>query len=200
MAPPRTDYPRRLAEAGFPPHSVDLVILTHLHTDHVGRNTRDEWEHWADTDLDDLADVTGARGGGPRNPSPAGARHPPGQAVVEQRGTGRSAPVTGRQLPPPRADRRPRDHQHRRLRPGWGRTPAAHTRRAPLGGHAGTDTGTVVAWEDGHRLLPEPSGHLTRRTSPGVTRRRPAPQDAARAGVGGGTGARAPPLPWMGAA
>lgn len=39
---------------------MDLVILTHLHTDHVGRNTRDEWEHCGDTDLDDLADVTGA--------------------------------------------------------------------------------------------------------------------------------------------
>ncbi|RCG25554.1 MBL fold metallo-hydrolase [Streptomyces diacarni] len=36
----RTDYPRRLADAGFAPDSVDLVVLTHLHTDHVGWNTR----------------------------------------------------------------------------------------------------------------------------------------------------------------
>ncbi|WP_152353944.1 MBL fold metallo-hydrolase [Brachybacterium subflavum] len=38
-----TPYPQRLAEAGFEPESVDLVILTHLHADHVGWNTR-----WAD--------------------------------------------------------------------------------------------------------------------------------------------------------
>ncbi|MCK8436958.1 MBL fold metallo-hydrolase [Streptomyces sp. D2-8] len=35
-----TDYLERLTTAGFPPESVDLVILTHLHADHVGWNTR----------------------------------------------------------------------------------------------------------------------------------------------------------------
>ncbi|ELP63205.1 MBL fold metallo-hydrolase [Streptomyces turgidiscabies] len=35
-----TDYLQRLAAAGFPPESVDLVITTHLHADHVGWNTR----------------------------------------------------------------------------------------------------------------------------------------------------------------
>ncbi|MEU0173587.1 MBL fold metallo-hydrolase [Streptomyces massasporeus] len=35
-----TDYLERLTAAGFPPESVDLVILTHLHADHVGWNTR----------------------------------------------------------------------------------------------------------------------------------------------------------------
>ncbi|MFF4529294.1 MBL fold metallo-hydrolase [Streptomyces sp. NPDC001407] len=67
-----TDFPERLAAAGFPPESVDLVITTHLHTDHVGWNTRlagedwvptfpnaryvtsrTEWDHWAATDLDE---------------------------------------------------------------------------------------------------------------------------------------------------
>jgi glyoxylase-like metal-dependent hydrolase (beta-lactamase superfamily II) len=67
-----TDYLERLAAAGFPPESVDLVITTHLHTDHVGWNTRlagedwvpafptaryltsrTEWDHWAATDLDE---------------------------------------------------------------------------------------------------------------------------------------------------
>ncbi|MEU5845502.1 MBL fold metallo-hydrolase [Saccharopolyspora shandongensis] len=42
----RTDYPERLAAAGFAPDSVDLVVLTHLHTDHVGWNTRDAGGEW----------------------------------------------------------------------------------------------------------------------------------------------------------
>ncbi|MGW2863574.1 MBL fold metallo-hydrolase [Streptomyces sp. NPDC001205] len=67
-----TGFLERLTAAGFPPESVDLVITTHLHTDHVGWNTclvggnwaptfpnaryltsRTEWEHWAATDLDE---------------------------------------------------------------------------------------------------------------------------------------------------
>ncbi|WP_051837970.1 MBL fold metallo-hydrolase [Streptomyces sp. NRRL WC-3742] len=67
-----TDFMARLAAAGFPPESVDLVITTHLHTDHVGWNTRldgrdwvpafpnaryltsrTEWDHWAAVDLDE---------------------------------------------------------------------------------------------------------------------------------------------------
>jgi glyoxylase-like metal-dependent hydrolase (beta-lactamase superfamily II) len=55
-----------LAEAGFPPESIDTVMCTHLHVDHVGWNTRlvngkwvptfpgarylfgrKEWEHWS---------------------------------------------------------------------------------------------------------------------------------------------------------
>ncbi|GAA2094842.1 MBL fold metallo-hydrolase [Streptomyces albiaxialis] len=67
-----TPYLDRLAEAGFAPDSVDLVVLTHLHTDHVGWNTRDdggtwvptfpraryltsraEWDHWASVEMEE---------------------------------------------------------------------------------------------------------------------------------------------------
>ncbi|GAA2744165.1 MBL fold metallo-hydrolase [Kitasatospora cinereorecta] len=66
-----TDFDERLTAAGFAPDTVDLVITTHLHTDHVGWNTRlhegrwepafrraryltarAEWDHWASVDLD----------------------------------------------------------------------------------------------------------------------------------------------------
>lgn len=68
----RTDFLERLTAAGFPPDSVDLVILTHLHADHVGWNTRQvngewvptfpnaryltsraEWEFWATYDMEE---------------------------------------------------------------------------------------------------------------------------------------------------
>ncbi|MDT8913190.1 MBL fold metallo-hydrolase [Amycolatopsis sp. PS_44_ISF1] len=45
----RTDYLQRLAEAGFPPESVDLVVHTHLHADHVGWNTRLADGEWVPT-------------------------------------------------------------------------------------------------------------------------------------------------------
>lgn len=45
----RTDYLARLAMAGFAPESVDLVVLTHLHTDHVGWNTREADGAWVPT-------------------------------------------------------------------------------------------------------------------------------------------------------
>jgi len=44
-----TDYLRRLTAAGFPPDSVDLVILTHLHADHVGWNTKKVDGDWVPT-------------------------------------------------------------------------------------------------------------------------------------------------------
>lgn len=63
-----------LEAAGFPPDSVDLVLCTHLHVDHVGWNTRlvdgewvptfpnarylfgaTEWAHWSESaDADDV--------------------------------------------------------------------------------------------------------------------------------------------------
>ncbi|WP_214412014.1 MBL fold metallo-hydrolase [Sphaerisporangium fuscum] len=44
-----TDYLQRLTAAGFSPDSVDLVILTHLHADHVGWNTQDVDGEWVPT-------------------------------------------------------------------------------------------------------------------------------------------------------
>ncbi|MEU7040707.1 MBL fold metallo-hydrolase [Streptomyces varsoviensis] len=45
----RTDFLERLTAAGFPPDSVDLVVLTHLHADHVGWNTRRVNGAWVPT-------------------------------------------------------------------------------------------------------------------------------------------------------
>lgn len=44
-----TDYEARLRAAGFAPERVDLVVLTHLHADHVGWNTRAEGDAWVPT-------------------------------------------------------------------------------------------------------------------------------------------------------
>jgi glyoxylase-like metal-dependent hydrolase (beta-lactamase superfamily II) len=38
-----------LANAGFPPETIDIVVCTHLHVDHVGWNTRLEEGRWVPT-------------------------------------------------------------------------------------------------------------------------------------------------------
>jgi len=38
-----------LREAGFPPDSIDTVLCTHLHVDHVGWNTKREGGQWVPT-------------------------------------------------------------------------------------------------------------------------------------------------------
>ena len=63
----QTDFLSRLTEAGYAPESIDTVMCTHMHVDHVGWNTRlvddkwiptfanarylfaeQEWEYWRD--------------------------------------------------------------------------------------------------------------------------------------------------------
>ncbi len=67
-----TTFLEDLTAAGFPPQSIDVVLCTHLHVDHVGWNTRleggrwvptfararhlfarREWEHWSTETNDD---------------------------------------------------------------------------------------------------------------------------------------------------
>jgi glyoxylase-like metal-dependent hydrolase (beta-lactamase superfamily II) len=36
----RIPFLTQFAAAGFPPETIDLVVCTHLHVDHVGWNTR----------------------------------------------------------------------------------------------------------------------------------------------------------------
>jgi glyoxylase-like metal-dependent hydrolase (beta-lactamase superfamily II) len=44
-----TDFLAALAEAGVAPEDVDVVVNTHLHTDHVGWNTRRDGDAWLPT-------------------------------------------------------------------------------------------------------------------------------------------------------
>ena len=74
----RTTFLEDLRAVGVPPESVDLVICTHLHVDHVGWNTmkvggrwlptfpnarylvvRREWEHWSKEDDRSMGDILG---------------------------------------------------------------------------------------------------------------------------------------------
>ena len=45
----KTDFLERLGAAGFPPESIDLVLCTHLHVDHIGWNTRLQGGRWVPT-------------------------------------------------------------------------------------------------------------------------------------------------------
>ena len=72
----RTSFLDDLAAAGFPPDSIDVVVCTHLHVDHVGWNTRlanarwvptfprarhlfaqREWDHWSSEADEDTARI-----------------------------------------------------------------------------------------------------------------------------------------------
>jgi glyoxylase-like metal-dependent hydrolase (beta-lactamase superfamily II) len=75
----RTPFLDHLAQAGFPPDTIDTVLCTHLHADHVGWNTmlvdgkwvptfakarylfgKAEWQHWSTLpDPDIFGDVLG---------------------------------------------------------------------------------------------------------------------------------------------
>ncbi|MGO4717423.1 MBL fold metallo-hydrolase [Bradyrhizobium sp. 2TAF24] len=44
-----TPFLQQLTSAGYPPESIDLVLCTHLHVDHVGWNTRIEGDRWVPT-------------------------------------------------------------------------------------------------------------------------------------------------------
>jgi glyoxylase-like metal-dependent hydrolase (beta-lactamase superfamily II) len=45
----RTTFLDDLRAAGFPPESIDVVVCTHLHVDHVGWNTRLDGGRWVPT-------------------------------------------------------------------------------------------------------------------------------------------------------
>ena len=45
----QTDFLNHIAEAGFPRETVDAVICTHLHVDHVGWNTMKDGDRWVPT-------------------------------------------------------------------------------------------------------------------------------------------------------
>jgi glyoxylase-like metal-dependent hydrolase (beta-lactamase superfamily II) len=45
----QTDFLPRLERAGFPPQTIDLVLCTHMHSDHVGWNTRLVKGEWLPT-------------------------------------------------------------------------------------------------------------------------------------------------------
>jgi glyoxylase-like metal-dependent hydrolase (beta-lactamase superfamily II) len=74
----RTSFLDDLKAAGFPRESIDTVVCTHLHVDHVGWNTmkvagrwvptfpnarylvvRPEWEHWSREDDRSMGDLLG---------------------------------------------------------------------------------------------------------------------------------------------
>ena len=74
----KTSFLDDLAAAGFPRESIDTVVCTHLHVDHVGWNTmkldgrwvptfpnarylvvRSEWEHWSKQDDRSNGDILG---------------------------------------------------------------------------------------------------------------------------------------------
>lgn len=71
-----TDFPDRLKAAGIDPDKVGMVILTHLHVDHVGWNTRLESGRWVPM-FPNAEYVVSARELEARDPERGAASRPP---------------------------------------------------------------------------------------------------------------------------
>lgn len=72
-----TDFPDRLKAAGIIPDKVDMIILTHLHVDHVGWNTRLERDKWVPM-FPNAEHVISASELEARDPQRGAASRPPG--------------------------------------------------------------------------------------------------------------------------
>ena len=103
--------PRRPGRAGFPPESVDPVLCTHLHFDHVGWNTRDAGGVWVPTFPNarylfgaielthwQQADTRWRSPGRPTSPRPAARRH-----EFSRRFSGPDVLIIGTHFPTPTA-------------------------------------------------------------------------------------------------
>lgn len=73
----QTNFVEKLKGVGIEPDKVDMVILTHLHVDHVGWNTRLEGDRWVPM-FPNAQYVLTAKELETRDPKRGGASRPPG--------------------------------------------------------------------------------------------------------------------------